>query len=41
MDDDNEDYLALFFTECGELLADLQEQLREATVAQRDAEATR
>lgn len=28
MDDDDEDFEALFFTECGELLEDLQEQLQ-------------
>ncbi|MFT7182125.1 MAG: two-component system chemotaxis sensor kinase CheA, partial [Planctomycetota bacterium] len=27
MEDDNEDYQALFFTECGELLGDLHEHL--------------
>ncbi|MAS44498.1 MAG: chemotaxis protein CheA [Rhodobacteraceae bacterium] len=38
MDDDNEDYLALFFTECGELLADLQEQLDRLMDGERDPE---
>lgn len=38
MDDDNEDYLALFFTECGELLADLQEQLDRLMDGDRDPE---
>lgn len=38
MDDDTEDYLALFFTECGELLADLQEQLDRLMDGERDPE---
>jgi len=36
--DDSEDYLALFFTECGELLADLQEQLDRLFDGERDPE---
>ena len=36
--DDTEDYQALFFTECGELLADLQEQLDRLMDGDRDPE---
>ncbi|MDF2231127.1 chemotaxis protein CheA [Albimonas sp. CAU 1670] len=36
--DDSEDYLALFFTECGELLGDLQEQLDRLMDGDRDPE---
>ncbi len=36
--DESEDYLALFFTECSELLADLQEQLDRMMDGERDPE---
>ncbi|MGM0585315.1 MAG: chemotaxis protein CheA [Pseudomonadota bacterium] len=38
MTDDTEDYQALFFAECGELLGDLQEQLDRLMDGERDAE---
>jgi two-component system chemotaxis sensor kinase CheA len=36
--DDNEDYQALFFTECGELLGDLHEQIDQLVDGQGDSE---